>query len=221
MGAVRTFLWVALILGATCASAQEKQMRIQFAEAVKLKAVAGHTDFDAYGRRFSLDLQRNDRLVQGLPAAARSQRANAQLMRGKLEGMNGSWARLTQVGSRIEGAIWDGQELYVVTSLASIQKNLTTPIEAGPGQTVLYRLSDTLDSLPEAFCGLDENADAAASHGVSGLKKYRNLVTQIAAAAAAAPADQLNLALIADTSFKLQNAKSSAEEMVARIKAMR
>jgi len=84
-------------------------MRIQFAESVKLKAVAGHTEFDAYGRRFSLELQPNDRLVQGLPAAARSQLGTAQLLRGKLEGVKGSWVRLTQVGAGLEGAIWDGQ----------------------------------------------------------------------------------------------------------------
>jgi len=192
-------------------------MRIQFAEPVKLKAVAGHSDFDAYGRRFSLDLQRNDRLTQGIPAEARSKLAKIQLLRGKLEGVKGSWVRLTQVGPGLEGAIWDGQDLYVVTSLAGIQKNLTTPIDAAPAQTVVYRLSDTLDSLPEAFCGLDEKTDAAVSRGVSGLKQYRSLVTQIATAAAASPTEQLDLALIADTSFQQQNANTSAEAMLARL----
>jgi hypothetical protein len=192
-------------------------MRIQFAEPVKLKAASGHTEFDAYGRRFSVDLQRNERLVQGLSPAARSQTARAQLLRGKLQGAQGSWVRLTQVGVGLEGAIWDGQEMYVVTTLARIQKNLTTPIAAAPGQTVMYRLSDTLDSLPEAFCGLDELADAAASRGVSGLKQYRSLVNQLTAAAATTPAEQLSLSLIADSSFQQQNAGSSADAMLARL----
>src|SRR6185295_9172743 len=98
-------------------------------------------------------------------AAARSQFSHVQLLRGKLEGVNGSWVRLTQMGTGIEGAIWDGQDLYVVTTLARISRNLTMPIDAAPEQPVVYRLSDTLDSLPEAFCGLDERIDAASSRG--------------------------------------------------------
>lgn len=218
MAASRMLLWVALVLGATCATAQQKQMRIQFAEPVQLKAAEGHTEFDAYGRRFALELVRNERLVQKLSAASRSQLTHAQLLRGKLDGLKGSWVRLTRVGSGIEGAIWDGQELYVVTTLARIQQNLTTPIDASPAQTVVYRLSDTLGGLPEGFCGLDDATDAATSRGASGLEQYRGLVTQLAAAAAAsAPTDQLSLALIADTSFQQQNASSPADAMLARL----
>ena len=217
MGAARKFLWVALMLGASCAFAQQKQMHIQFAEPVKLKANAGHSQFDAYGRRFSVDLQRNERLVQGLPVAVRSQLNHVQLLRGELEGVRGSWVRLTQVGANLEGAIWDGQDVYVVTTLARISKNLTTPIDAPPDQPVVYRLSDTLDSLPEAFCGLDESIDAASSRGVSGLEQYRSLVAQIATATATAPAEQLNLALIADTAFQQQNGNASANAMLARL----
>ncbi len=217
MGTARKLFWVALVLGATCASAQEKQMRIQFAEPVRLKAAAGHTEFDAYGRRFSVDLQRNDRLLQGLSAQARSQLSNAPLLRGNLQGMKGSWVRITKVGDGLEGAIWDGQDLYVITTLARIQKNLTTPIDAAPAQTVVYRLSDTLDSLPEGFCGLDDHSAPAASRGVSALKQYHSLVTQLATAAATTPAEQLSLALIADTSFQQQHAGTSAEAMLARL----
>jgi hypothetical protein len=192
-------------------------MRIQFAEPVKLKATEGHSEFDAYGRRFSVDLQRNERLVQGLPDATRAKLNHAQLLRGKLVGVRESWVRLTQIGRSLEGAIWDGRDLYVVTTLARISKNLTTPIDAAPTQTVVYRLSDTLDSLPEAFCGLNERIDAASSRGVSGLKQYKSLVAEIATATAAVPAEQLNLALIADTSFQQQNGNTSADAMLARL----
>lgn len=217
MGTAGKLLWVALVLGAAGATAQEKQMRIQFAEPVKISASAGHTEFDAYGRRFSVNLQSNERLMQALPPEARSQLTNALLLRGKLEGMQGSWVRLTRTSSGLEGAIWDGQDLYVVTSLARIQKNLTTPLNAAPGQTVVYRLSDTLDGLPEGFCGLDDHSDATDSHGVSALKQYQSLVTQLATAAAATPTEQLSLSLIADTSFQQQNGALSADAMLERL----
>ena len=201
MGAAKRLFWVVLALGAVSASAQQKQMQIQFAEKVQLKATSGHSEFDAYGRRFSLELEPNDRLLAILPEIQRTQLAGTELMRGKLDGAPGSWVRLTQMGASLEGAIWDGHDLYVVSSLARIAKNLTTPIiDAAPGQTVVYRLSDTLNSLPEAFCGLEDRSDAEPKSGVSGLKQYQALVAQLAATVV--PSDQLEIALVADTSFQ-------------------
>ena len=54
--------------------------------------------------------------------------------------MPGSWVRLDARRQGIEGAIWDGNEMYVVASYASIVDKLTTPLMATPDQTVVYRL---------------------------------------------------------------------------------
>ena len=72
--------------------------------------------FDAYGRRFSLTLADNERVLDKLPAAAQSRNSQSyRLLRGSLDGPPGSWVRLTESPAGVEGAIWDGHDLYAVT----------------------------------------------------------------------------------------------------------
>ena len=142
MGAkLRITLWV-MALGCM-AAANAQDMHIQFAEKVAIAAVAGQTEFDAFGRRFSITLENNSRLLTALTAAQKGEIPATQLLRGKIDGVPRSWVRIARVGGGLEGAIWDGQELYVVTQHASIAPYLTLPLSAGPSQTVVYRLSDT------------------------------------------------------------------------------
>ena len=111
---------------------------------------AGTISFDAYGRRFTAELDANDRVTAKLGARRKADLSRYRILKGKLVGESRSWVRLAESAGRIEGAIWDGQDLYVVTTLAGIAANLTTPIAAAPEQTVIYRLSDTIDAFPPA-----------------------------------------------------------------------
>src|SRR4051812_1756235 len=135
-------------------------MQIKFAEKVSLPANPGKAEFDAYGRRFSLTLETNDRLLKALPAARKTTLGQAKILRGKVDGVAGSWVRLTRVGKGLEGAIWDGTDMYVVARYGGIAANLTTPLSASADETVVYRLSDTLNALPPQFCGLSDGATA-------------------------------------------------------------
>src|SRR5262245_42879223 len=135
---VRVSLGFLFWLAAASVSAQQ----IQFAEPVKL-AVAGATaQFDAYGRRFSLTLADNERVFSKLSAQRKQQLQAYRLLRGSLDGQPGSWVRLTESPRGVEGAIWDGQDLYAVAPYREIAPYLTTPLGAAPDQTVVYRLSD-------------------------------------------------------------------------------
>ena len=67
--------------------------------------------FDAYGRRFSLTLADNERVLAKLPAQRKQQLKPYRLVRGALDGQPGSWVRLTESAAGIEGAIWDGHDL--------------------------------------------------------------------------------------------------------------
>ena len=173
--AVSLMAW-ALVAGTAVAA---PPMQIKFAEAVSLPAAAGNAQFDAYGRRFELTLEGNDRLLKSLPVTRKAELGQAQILRGKVEGMPGSWVRLTRVGKRIEGAIWDGNEMYVVASYASIVDKLTTPLMATPDQTVVYRLSDTVNGLPPEFCGLAGNVSPVNKSDGSALQQYKSLVSEL------------------------------------------
>ena len=123
----RISLWIWLI--AATANAQQ----IQFAEPIQLDVGASSAVFEAYGRRFSLALGDNQRVLEKLPAQRKQQLQRYRLMRGTLDGQPGSWVRLTESAAGIEGAIWDGHDLYAVTNYERIAPLLTTPTDRAPG----------------------------------------------------------------------------------------
>jgi MYXO-CTERM domain-containing protein len=210
--------WLIGLALAWAASASAQELRIQFAEKVAIPAAAGHAEFDAYGRRFSLDLEPNDRLVHALNAARKQAIDPGRVLRGELRGIAHSWVRLARIGDALEGAIWDGRDLYVVTSKSRIDANLTLPLDGAPSQTVVYRLSDTLGALPPGFCGLDVKLPASAAKARTGLEQYRAMVAELSAGAAALAAnEQLDVSLIADTAFQTQFGQFARDAMIARL----
>jgi len=148
---IRIPLWTAFILVAAQFVGAAGAQQIQFAEPVSLTLGGSTAQFDAYGRRFSLTLTDNERVLSKLPVQRKQQlQQQYRLVRGSLDGQPGSWVRLTESGAGIEGAIWDGHDLYAVTRYGKIASKLTTPLAAGPDQTVVFRLSDTLEALPKS-----------------------------------------------------------------------
>ena len=196
MGSGR-FLAAALLLSAASATAQAAtQPRVQYAEKVALSTSAGHAEFDAYGRRFALSLQSNDRALARLKAEHPKALAGYRLWRGALDGQSGSWTRLTEHGGRVEGAIWDGHDLYVVGSYAEVANYLTAPLAAGPEDTVVFRLSDTTDFLPPGYCATEPSATGLAPN--NGLVQYRNLVAELQVVSSG-PTQQIEIAMLADS----------------------
>ncbi len=161
MGRART-IFAAMLALAAMAGAHGETLQIQFAEKIQISAAAGRSEFDAYGRRFALELASNERILAKLPVQRKAALAKFHLWRGKLAGQPGSWLRLAEVDGRLEGVIWDGRDFYVVTRYQKIAANLTAPLAAAPGDTVVFRLSDTLDFLPRGFCALERSADGLA-----------------------------------------------------------
>jgi len=211
----RTIVAALLALAATAAVGAER-LQIQFAEKIQVSTAAGRLEFDAYGRRFALELAGNERLLAKLPAQRKTSLAKLHLWRGTLAGQPGSWLRLAEVDGRLEGVIWDGRDLYSVTRYEKIAANLTTPLAAAPGDTVIFRLSDTLDFLPRAYCALERSADGLAPN--NGLVQYRKLVAELGtrAQAAAIPlTNQLEISLIADSALAARFADPTAEMLAA------
>ncbi|HEU4592686.1 MAG TPA: zinc-dependent metalloprotease family protein, partial [Steroidobacteraceae bacterium] len=191
-------------------------MSIKFAEPVALAAVPGQAEFDAYGRRFLLTLENNDRLLKSMPRKAGVKAS--RVLRGKINGIADSWVRLTRVGNGLEGAIWDGHDIYVVARYGSIAAHLTTPLDASPDQTVVYRLSDTLNGLPPEFCGLTDELASSTKSGATGLQQYKTLVADLRAnAATAGGVDSLSISLIADQAYQTMFGPNATDSMIARL----
>jgi hypothetical protein len=212
---VTRILLAGLAALAVSAVASAQRMQIQFAEPVDIPDRAGDVEFDAYGRRFSLELESNDRLTRSLSAVRKAELSDSRPQRGRLAGVPRSWVRLTRVGGAFEGAIWDGADLYVVTSAGRVAPHLTTPLAVPGDTTVVYRLSDTLNALPEGFCGLDRHLPLASPvNGTTALKQYQATVATLQAISFD---DQLEISLIADTQFQNMFSGYAAATMVARL----
>lgn len=210
----RVALW--LIALGFAAQADAGQPAIQYAEPVNIPLSSGVSEFDAYGRRFSLALAGNDRVLQKLSATQKVSLESYRLLRGSVAGSPGSWVRLTETPEGVEGAIWDGQELYAVTRYENIADLLTTPLNATPGQTVVYRLSDTHDALPADFCSLDA---AAGTDKVSALDQYKSMVAEMQIGGVITPSitRQLDISLIADSAFQQADGSDPRAAMLARL----
>jgi len=207
-------LWV-LALGAT-ASAVAQAPAIQYAEPVTLALKSGAAQFDAYGRRFSLTLVDNDRVLDKLPEQRKLQLQSYRLLRGSVDGAPGSWVRLTETPAGVEGAIWDGHDLYTVTRYDRIANLLSTPLDALPGQTVVYRLSDSIDVLPRDFCALA--GDALPRKAANGLDQYQSLMREIEAGVNGPQLTrQIEISLIGDTAFQAAESADPTAAMLARL----
>jgi hypothetical protein len=209
------FLAALLLLAVAVGVQAESATRIQYAEAVSIHGGAGRVAFDAYGRRFDMTLAKNERVLSKLSRERKAELARSQILRGTLVGQSNSWVRLTEFDGRVEGAIWDGQDFYAVTSLENIAPYLTTPIPGAPTQTVVYRLSDTINAFPENFCA---DAQIPAGKMTNGLDQYRGIVAELAiqAASSAAIPLEIDISLIADATFQSQYGSYSTQLLLAR-----
>jgi len=207
-------LFATLLVLASIGAAQAQTLRIQYAEPIELAPTAGRAQFDAYGRRFTLELENNDVILGKLPAARKAQLAGFHLWRGRLTGVAGSWVRLTETAGRYEGVIWDGQDLYSITQYARVADALSTPLDVAGDQTVTYRLGDSRGLLPPRFCGLDSSQ---ASADRPPLEQYKSLVTELQtqAAAAAVIGDQMEISLIADDEYAMWQAGDPVPGMLS------
>jgi len=118
------------------------------------KGETARLEFTAFSRGFRLQLSSNPRLAR---LAAGS---SVQLYTGTLEGVPGSWARISVQDGLPRGMIWDGSELYIVDAGAEA-------VNDGAAGTVMFKLSDAVLEQGVSFTGdaVDTPRDAAAAYG--------------------------------------------------------
>jgi len=117
------------------------------------KGGAATLEFQAFDRGFRLQLSNNERLAH---VAAGS---SVQLYKGALEGVPGSWVRISIHDGLPRGLIWDGRELYVVDAAPD-------GVNLGAAGTVMYKLSDAVLERGVSFAGdaVDVPQDAAVAY---------------------------------------------------------
>jgi len=171
-------LLIFLALAASAGQASEPKSRIRYAEpmqiqASKLPGSAGIQSartpallrFDAYGRRFELELESNDRLLRRLSSARRAELPPHDLYRGTLTGLPGSWVRLTRLPDGIYGAVWDGSELYSIAPAHTLAEFMGGATPATSDQPLIYRASDVDMLGGPRFCAVFDPTDGSGTPG--------------------------------------------------------
>jgi uncharacterized repeat protein (TIGR01451 family) len=112
-------------------------------------ATAEHISFEAFGKHFDLTLQPNERVRRALKAGT----GNFVPLRGTIDGLSHSWARLTRNDDgRWQGMISDGQEIYAIEPAGDVKSMLVEPNEQSGSTPVMYRLKDLIVEWEPGFC---------------------------------------------------------------------
>lgn len=198
------------------ASAGERAFRVLHHEPVQLRSSPGadaseRVTFDAYGKRFALKLSPNERIRRAIGSGA----ANPEPFEGAVDGLPGSWVRITRSASGWRGMIFDGQELYAIEPAADIADVAVQPLDAAGSEPVVYRLSDALLPLDAMSCEVAQpEAQSTADQAFEQISHELQ-----AQAAALATARQVQVGVVGDFEFYNQFGSESAarDAIVARM----
>jgi hypothetical protein len=175
-------------------------MRILQHQALQMTAAGegGRTlQFDAYGRRFELRLERNERMR----FVATARMPGVEALRGSVVGAPGSWVRLTRTPAGLFGLLSDGQDLYAIEPAATASAAAVGPMQAKGTAPVIYRLADTLMPPGEASCGVVTLDNLPALRATTGEQAFDGVAGELQALAATLPTKQIEVAVVGDFEF--------------------
>ena len=182
----------------------------------KTDETSKHLNFSAFDAEFNLVLEPNNDLMN----LYSSERKDIKLYIGKIEGNDASWARLSVIKNKYTGAIFDGEELFLIDVSKNINDALTNNKNMLDVNTVIYKASDVSTDLSCASHG-DHEAQFSYSNLLKNAKQ--NLSDSVNssptseegfATAAATAMQQINLRIVADIQYATSSSELTAQEQV-------
>jgi hypothetical protein len=194
--------------------------RILHHEAVQVTSEKGvgtaeRMSFNAYGRHFDLNLTPNERIRRGLPTGV----SGTMPLAGSVDGLAGSWVRVTRSASGLRGMLFDGRDLYAIEPAAEASAATVQPLRASDGDTVVYRLSDALMPVESMSCEVAK-ADGTPETPVTAADAFKQLSTELQTfeTAEVNVTRQVRVGVVADYEFTTQFQNSTPEDaIVARM----
>jgi len=176
-----------------------------------------HLSFEAYGRRFEVTLAPNERIRRGMPA---NLAATTMPLQGTVDGLAGSWVRITRSASGLRGMVFDGHEMYAVEPASEVAPVSVEPMNATSGETVMYRLSDALMPVETMKCELAK-PDSTPESPPTAADAFQQLSGELhtfAVEAEATALKQVRVGVVGDFEFVSQFTTSTPEDaIVARM----
>lgn len=158
----------------------------------------------ASGNKFDLVLEPNTALLKKFTQSSTSTQT---LYKGVIKGNSDSWVRLSDIDGIYAGAVFDGNELFIVDSAGAIRESLSVSqlerFDAVPRDTqIIYKASDITNT---GVCGLEQH-----NHSNSNFN-YQEFVKDLTLMTASSATRELDVALVADYPFN-QDYNGNAEQ---------
>ncbi len=168
-------------------------------------AVHERLSFEAFGRRFELELEPNTRIAAGLAPDH-----PARPLAGRVMGEARSWVRLTRLSAGWQGMLYDGRDHYAIEPAVEARRIAMDPAAPATG-SVMFRLAD-LEVDPAAMrCGT-----VHIGRQTTALDALEAVQEELVAAAATVPTRQINVGAVGDFEFfQRQGSVSAAESYMA------
>ena len=158
--------------------------------------------FDAFGRRFEIDLEKNRSLLGSEQRARFGD--HVEIYRGEIVGVTGSWARIVIADGQPQGMLWDGVELWAI--------EVASDASSGVEQPYMYRLSDL--QIP---AGMLACSDVGPVKTAGDLAKAVMSDITVNAAQGPGATRQIDVAVIADFEFTSNKGANTDAELITRM----
>lgn len=149
-------------------------------------------------------------MTSQLPRGRQDAPDGIELYRGKIVQVDGSWARITRIGSEVSGLVFDGVEYFAIDSVANVADMLRMQGEAGG--TVIYRLHDTVGLIH------DDMLESGSLTGIAAVAPQRNASSLKSGVVLGL---QIDIGVVGDFEFtQLVGGSKAAEAMIRLINAV-
>jgi len=174
----------------------------------------------AFGQDLLLELEPNVELLSSMAvdenaanASTLAARETLGVFRGRLRGVDGSWARLTRSDNSFSGVVWDGERLLALEPFEEVRAMIPNgDFDADTTGHVMYD-TDDLIAMDGQSCAVENGAASAREIGGEG----RLLDKPGQVRASAAVGGQLNVAFVVDEQFARDNGQDIDGAIVARL----
>ena len=227
-----TTCFLLIINSAGSAVAANADISIAEAQSVQItqEQAADHVrmSFSAFGQTFNLRMQKNEALMEKYSARL----LEVELFAGTIEGLSGSWARVSIVDGEFTGAVYDGNELYMIDSGEMVAESVEADLRDVMQQstTVVYRASDVTST---SICSNHDKGDQQSSFSyeelVSDLRRQRESANRQSAnavgseteanatAATATATQQVNVQIVADTQYVATSPNGAEAQVLSQM----
>ena len=219
LSALAFALWQALAPVPAESAAGPQTLRILQHQAlvnVSSDAQGRPREVEAYGRRLTLQLERNDRMrvvtAERLPGV--------DAMRGTIAGIPNSWVRLTRTPAGLYGMFFDGRDVFAVEPAHEARDGAVGTLQAEGNDPIVFRLADAVLPPGATSCGTITLADVASGKPRTALQQFKSVAAGLQAPANGVPDKQMEIAIVGDFEFSratLSGGLTPEQAVIARM----